>query len=94
MPGILWGEAGATDGLLVIQPAVGLRDFTDHTKPELIRCSIFRSEYEGGTLRKDSRLQRPKKYYIALRKQASKPKRRSAKENSLSKRSLGLELFR
>ncbi|KAH8674192.1 putative nitrilotriacetate monooxygenase component A [Xylariales sp. PMI_506] len=55
-----WLEASATDGF-VIQPLhiEGLRDFSEHIVPELVRRGIFRSEYEGKTLRENLGVPRP-----------------------------------
>lgn len=56
-----WLEAGATDGFAVIQPLLinGLRDFTTHIVPELVRRDLFRSDYAGKTLRDHLGLRRP-----------------------------------
>jgi FMN-dependent oxidoreductase (nitrilotriacetate monooxygenase family) len=64
-----WLEAETTDGFAVIQPLVidGLRDFSEHVIPELVRRGLFRSEYEGKTLRENLGLARPKNYYTLLR---------------------------
>ncbi|CAI6089483.1 unnamed protein product [Clonostachys chloroleuca] len=62
-----WLEAGATDGFAVIQPLLldGLRDFTTHIVPELVRRGLFRSEYEGQTLRENLGSPRPANSYVA-----------------------------
>ncbi len=67
-----WVEAGATDGFAVIQPLIidGLRDFSEHIIPELVRRGLFRSEYEGKTLRENLGVPRPENYYTLLRKGA------------------------
>jgi FMN-dependent oxidoreductase (nitrilotriacetate monooxygenase family) len=64
-----WVEEGATDGFAVIQPLIinGLRDFTDHIIPELVRRGLFRSEYEGTTLRENLGLPRPENQYTLKR---------------------------
>lgn len=56
-----WVEAEATDGFAVIQPLLidGLEDFTTHVVPELVRRGLFRSEYEGKTLRENLGAPRP-----------------------------------
>ncbi|RJG41115.1 NtaA/DmoA family FMN-dependent monooxygenase [Mesorhizobium sp. DCY119] len=64
-----WLEAGATDGFAVIQPWLlnGLKDFTTHVIPELVRRGLFRSEYEGATLREHLDLKRPENQHLFLR---------------------------
>ena len=37
----------------------GLRDFIDHVVPELQRRKLFRTDYEGKTLRENLGLPRP-----------------------------------
>lgn len=61
-----WVEAGATDGFAIIQPLLlaGLRDFTTHVVPELVRRGLFRSEYEGNTLREHLGSPRPVNQYV------------------------------
>ncbi|CZR56393.1 uncharacterized protein PAC_06281 [Phialocephala subalpina] len=68
-----WIEAEATDGFAVIQPLVidGLREFAEHIIPELQRRGLFRSEYEGKTLRENLDVPRPENYYTLLRKGAA-----------------------
>lgn len=56
-----WFEARAADGFNImppIQPA-GLSDFVDHVVPELQRRGLFRTAYEGKTLRENLGLARP-----------------------------------
>jgi alkanesulfonate monooxygenase len=56
-----WFLAGAVDGFL-IQPAVlptGLDEFAATVIPELQRRGLFRTEYEGSTLRENLGLHRP-----------------------------------
>ncbi|KAF4120789.1 monooxygenase [Geosmithia morbida] len=62
-----WLEAGATDGFAVIQPLLidGLRDFSTHVIPELVRRGLFRSEYEGTSLRENLGIPRPVNRYLA-----------------------------
>ena len=60
-----WFEAGAVDGFL-IQPATlpgGLDDFVDMVIPELQARGLFRTEYEGPTLRDNLGLPRPASRY-------------------------------
>ena len=61
-----WLEAEATDGFAVIQPLLfdGLSDFTTHIIPELVRRGVFRSEYEGTTLREHLGIPRPANQYV------------------------------
>lgn len=60
-----WVEAEATDGFAVIQPLLlrGLQDFSTHIVPELVRRGLFRSEYEGATLRENLGSPRPRNQY-------------------------------
>lgn len=64
-----WVEEGATDGFAIIQPLLidGLRDFTTHIVPELVRRGLYRTEYEGKTLRENLGSPRPQNRYV-LRK--------------------------
>ncbi|MDF2114139.1 LLM class flavin-dependent oxidoreductase [Roseiarcaceae bacterium H3SJ34-1] len=60
-----WLMADAVDGFLV-QPSHlpgGLNEFADLVMPELVRRGIFRSEYEGSTLRENLGLHRPVSRY-------------------------------
>ena len=56
-----WLEADAADGFNVMFPTVpaGLDDFCDLVVPELERRGLFRTEYEGTTLRDHLGLKRP-----------------------------------
>ncbi len=61
----LWFEQGVVDGFL-IQPATlpgGLNDFVDLVVPVLQRRGLFRTEYEGATLRDQLGLPRPPSRY-------------------------------
>jgi FMN-dependent oxidoreductase (nitrilotriacetate monooxygenase family) len=60
-----WLEAEATDGFAVIQPRLidGLRDFTEHIIPELVRRGLYRQEYEGKTLRENLGIPRPENIF-------------------------------
>jgi FMN-dependent oxidoreductase (nitrilotriacetate monooxygenase family) len=56
-----WFRAEGTDGFLIM-PAyfpVGLQDFTEKVVPELRRRGLFRTEYEGETLRDHLGLEYP-----------------------------------
>jgi len=60
-----WFENGAADGF-VLQPLLlpeGLDDFVDLVVPELQRRGLFRTEYEGATLRENLGLPRPASRY-------------------------------
>lgn len=58
-----WFENGAADGFNVMPPTFpeGLKDIVDLVIPELQRRGIFRTEYEGTTLRENLGLKSPKK---------------------------------
>jgi FMN-dependent oxidoreductase (nitrilotriacetate monooxygenase family) len=68
-----WLEASATDGFAVIQPWLlnGLKDFTTHIVPELVRRGLFRSEYSGTTLRDHLGLRRPENQHLRARELAA-----------------------
>jgi N-acetyl-S-(2-succino)cysteine monooxygenase len=57
-----WFEQGAADGFNVLVPHLpgGLEDFAQGVVPELQRRGLFRTEYEGKTLRENLGLARPK----------------------------------
>lgn len=48
-----WFADGAADGFLLVPPMLphSLKDFADHVVPELRRRGLFRTAYEGDTLR-------------------------------------------
>ncbi len=50
-----WFEAGAADGFTMLSPfyPLPLAEFVDTAVPELRRRSLFRTEYEGATLREN-----------------------------------------
>ncbi len=56
-----WFEQGAADGFNVLVPHLpgGLEDFANEVVPELQRRGLFRTEYEGHTLRENLGLARP-----------------------------------
>lgn len=56
-----WFEQGAADGFNVLVPHLpaGLEDFANEVIPELQRRGLFRTEYEGRTLRENLGLTRP-----------------------------------
>jgi N-acetyl-S-(2-succino)cysteine monooxygenase len=56
-----WFVNGAADGFNIMPPVLpgGLEDFVDHVVPELRLRGLFRTEYEGRTLRQNYGLARP-----------------------------------
>jgi hypothetical protein len=56
-----WFENNAADGFNILPPYLpgGLEDFVDLVVPELQRRGLFRTEYEGATLRDHLGLARP-----------------------------------
>jgi FMN-dependent oxidoreductase (nitrilotriacetate monooxygenase family) len=62
-----WLEEEACDGFNIMFPYLpaGLDDFVDRVVPELQRRGIFRTEYEGKTLRENLDLPRPKNQFFA-----------------------------
>ena len=48
----------------------GLDDFIEHVLPELRRRGLFRTEYQGTTLREHLGLQRPPNRHALAREQA------------------------
>lgn len=61
-----WFEQGAADGFNVLVPHLpgGLEDFADYVVPELQRRGLFRTEYEGTTLRENLGLEKPANQFI------------------------------
>jgi FMN-dependent oxidoreductase (nitrilotriacetate monooxygenase family) len=70
-----WFERGAADGFNLIPPLLpsSLDDFVDLVVPELQRRGIFRTEYEGTTLREHLALPRPANPNRAARLAAAAP---------------------
>lgn len=62
-----WLETGASDGFNIMFPYLpgGLDDFVDKVVPELQRRGIFRTEYEGTTLRENLGLPRPENRFFS-----------------------------
>jgi hypothetical protein len=60
-----WFEEGAADGFNIMSPWLpgGLIEFADLVVPELQRRGLFRTEYEGSTLRANLGLPRPVNRY-------------------------------
>jgi hypothetical protein len=64
-----WFDNGAADGFNVL-PAVlpaSFDDFVDLVVPELQRRGLFRTRYEGSTLRENLGLQRPANQHVLAR---------------------------
>jgi len=68
-----WLETGASDGFNVMFPYLpgGLDDFVDKVVPELQRRGLFRTEYEGRTLRENLGLPRPENRFFATAAKAA-----------------------
>jgi FMN-dependent oxidoreductase (nitrilotriacetate monooxygenase family) len=66
-----WFENEAADGFNVLPPTTpeGLNDFVDLVIPELQRRGLFRTEYEGNTLRENLGLARPENQYVLQKQQ-------------------------
>jgi len=62
-----WLETNASDGFNVMFPYLpgGLDDFVNKVVPELQRRGLFRTEYEGRTLRENLGLPRPENRFFA-----------------------------
>jgi FMN-dependent oxidoreductase (nitrilotriacetate monooxygenase family) len=67
-----WFERGACDGFTIMPPYIpgGLDDFCELVIPELQRRGLFRTEYEGTTLRENLGLPRPVNRHAAARRAA------------------------
>jgi alkanesulfonate monooxygenase SsuD/methylene tetrahydromethanopterin reductase-like flavin-dependent oxidoreductase (luciferase family) len=66
-----WLEGGAADGFNIM-PTIfpsGLDDFVDLVVPELQRRGIFRTRYEGVTLRQNLGLNKPVSRYVSSRRE-------------------------
>jgi hypothetical protein len=68
-----WHTTGAADGFNVLNLTFpdGFIDFADQVVPELRRRGLFRSEYEGTTLRENLGLPYPVNRHVANRGQAA-----------------------
>jgi FMN-dependent oxidoreductase (nitrilotriacetate monooxygenase family) len=68
-----WLETGASDGFNVMFPYLpgGLDDFVDTVVPELQRRGLFRTAYEGRTLRENLGLPRPENQFFAAAAKAA-----------------------
>ncbi|HIC7213196.1 LLM class flavin-dependent oxidoreductase [Burkholderia stabilis] len=65
-----WFREGAADGFNVMPPYLpgGLEDFINDVLPELRRRNLFRTEYEGHTLRENLGLSRPESRFASVRR--------------------------
>ncbi|MEO0002715.1 MAG: Nitrilotriacetate monooxygenase component [Pseudomonadota bacterium] len=68
-----WFENGAADGFNIMPPVLpaSLNDFVDLVIPELQKRGLFRTEYEGRTLRENLGLERPQSRYAAAAAKAA-----------------------
>jgi alkanesulfonate monooxygenase SsuD/methylene tetrahydromethanopterin reductase-like flavin-dependent oxidoreductase (luciferase family) len=66
-----WFHNGAADGFNIMPPVLptGLTDFVEQVVPILQRRGIYRTEYEGSTLRENLGLERPANRFVARRNQ-------------------------
>ena len=66
-----WFENEGADGFNILPPTTpaGLNDFVDFIVPELQRRGLFRTEYEGTTLRENLGLKRPENQYVLARQE-------------------------
>jgi N-acetyl-S-(2-succino)cysteine monooxygenase len=69
----LWYTSGAADGFNVLSLTLpgGFADFADLVVPELQRRGLFRTKYEGRTLRENLGLPRPANRYAAAAQQTA-----------------------
>lgn len=72
----VWFSNGAADGFNIMPPILptALTDFVDQVVPILQRRGLFRTEYEGPTLRQNLGLDRPLNRFVA-RRQANESQR-------------------
>ena len=65
-----WFEHDAADGFNILPPTTpaSLDDFVDLVVPELQRRGLFRTAYEGKTLRENLGLKRPENQYVLARR--------------------------
>jgi len=66
-----WFENEGADGFNILPPTTpaGLNDFVDFIVPELQRRGLFRTEYEGSSLRENLGLKRPENQYVLAHQQ-------------------------
>lgn len=67
-----WFTQGAADGFNIMPPILptGLTDFVDQVVPILQRRGLFRTAYEGGTLRENLGLARPANRFVLRAEEA------------------------
>jgi hypothetical protein len=67
-----WFRNEAADGFNVLVPWLpgGLIDFVELVLPELRRRGLFRTEYEGKTLRENLGLRRPENQFVIADREA------------------------
>jgi len=67
-----WFENDGADGFNILPPTTpaGLNDFVEFIVPELQRRGLFRTEYEGSTLRENLGLKRPENQYVLTQKES------------------------
>jgi hypothetical protein len=67
-----WFENEAADGFNILPPVLpgSLDDFVDLVIPELQRRGLFRTAYEGTTLRENLGLARPENQHLLARHDA------------------------
>ena len=66
-----WFENDGADGFNILPPTTpaGLNDFVQFIVPELQRRGLFRTAYEGATLRENLGLKRPENQYVLQQKE-------------------------
>lgn len=71
----LWFDNGAADGFNIMPPVLptALTDFVDQVVPILQKRGLFRTEYEGATLRENLGLRRPANTLAARDRAAGEP---------------------
>jgi N-acetyl-S-(2-succino)cysteine monooxygenase len=88
-----WFAAGAADGFNVMPPALPscLELFADHVVPILRKRGLFRTDYDGRTLREHYGLARPAGQHVAA-VQAGLPPRDDTAERHTSDESIGYSM--
>jgi alkanesulfonate monooxygenase len=68
-----WFENGAADGFNIMPPVLpqSLNEFVDLVVPELQKRGLFRTAYEGATLRENLGLERPASRYAETQAKAA-----------------------
>ncbi|MDF2810958.1 MAG: class flavin-dependent oxidoreductase [Microvirga sp.] len=76
-----WVEAGASDGFMMAFPVLpdSLVEFTSQVVPELQRRGLFRTAYEGTTLRDNLGLRRPPNRHALARASAAEVPTKAAR---------------